>query len=68
MKVNVEDIVKYHEFFTKLNSVSLDAIDFYENGKKVCISKKYIEEFRFTGLTNIYFILMDIYKQGVSND
>ena len=61
MKVNIEDIRKNIEFRKEINSVELTDIDFYENGKKIEVSEKVIDDFRFTGLNNIDFIDIEFY-------
>ena len=62
MKIAVEYIKWLQEERSKINKVSLDKMEFYENGMKVDIDKTIIDDFKFTGLVNIDFILSGFYK------
>jgi hypothetical protein len=64
MKVNIEDIKIYQAFRRAINTVPLEDIDMYENGKKVEIPIEWIKEWTFTGLNNIDFFTEDDYKTG----
>lgn len=65
MKVTVEYIRWLQTQRTKINSVPLDEIEFYENGKPLIISSKIIDDFKFVGLVNTDFILTGHYKTGL---
>ena len=62
MKVAIEYINWLTEERAKVNRTDLKAIEFFENGMKVDISDKGIEDFEFTGLNNIDFITSGTYK------
>lgn len=69
MKINIEDIKKHMDFQKKVNcDVELDEIDFYENGEKVEISKEIIDDWEYTGLSNIHFITSLAYTQKPKKD
>ena len=63
MKVTVEYIRWLQAERANINKTPLDEIDFYENGKRLIISSKIIDDFKFIGLTNIDFILTEYYKE-----
>jgi len=62
MRVNIEHVRKIQAERMKINKSHLKDIEWYENGKKIEISPKKIEEFRFIGLNNLDFILSGFYK------
>ncbi len=47
-----------------INQLNLWEIDFYENGEKIDIPKETIDDFMFTGLSNIDFISSNYYRKG----
>jgi hypothetical protein len=55
MQVNLEDIKKHIEFCKKINETPLDDIEWFSKGKLITPSKHDIKEFKFCGLSNIYF-------------
>ncbi len=61
-KISIEFIKRLHRHRSLINSEDLENIEFYEKGKKVDIDPKLIEEFKFTGLNNIDFIVSGYYK------
>ncbi len=64
MKLDIEEIIKIQKTLDEINKVELDEIEFYENGKKLNISKEYIKDWKYTGLDNKNFILTGCYKFG----
>lgn len=65
MKIAIEYIRWLQDERVKINKTLLGEIEFYENGMKVIIDKATIEDFAFTGLANIDFILSDFYKRDI---
>ena len=65
MKIAIEYIRWLQDERVKINKTLLDEIEFYENGMKVIIDKATIEDFAFTGLANIDFILSGFYKRRI---
>ena len=63
MRVDIEHVLKLQAERRKINELDLNDIEWYEDGKKVEVSPKVIEEFKFTGLCNTDFITMDIFKK-----
>jgi len=61
MRVDIEKILDLKEQLRVINSVDLDTIEFYENGKKVSISKENVDDWAFVGLTNVDFITSQSY-------
>ena len=61
-KINTEDIFELDKKRRAFNKLDLLDIDFYEDGKRIKISKQIIDEFRFIGLNNIDFITSGFYQ------
>jgi hypothetical protein len=64
MKVNVEYIIELKEELNKINKIPLNEIKFVENGEVLDIPENIVDDFEFTCLANIDFILTDFYKTG----
>lgn len=63
--VYIKQIIEAREFMHRVNSVDLNDIVFIgEDGKPVEIDQQYIDDFKFTGLSNCDFILSGFYKTG----
>jgi len=63
MKVAVEYIRWLMEERAKINKMELQDIEFFEEGMKLEISQKIIDDFKFCGLNNIDFINSGFYKE-----
>ncbi len=61
MKVDIEHIRYLQKEREKINKAELEDIEFFEEGKKVDISKKIIDDYKLYGLNNIDFILTGTY-------
>lgn len=59
MKIAIEYVRWLMEEKSKINRVALKDIELFENGMKLDISRKVIDDFDFTGLSNVDFILSD---------
>lgn len=59
MKIAIEYVQWLTEERAKINRESLGNIELFENGMKLDISQKVIDDFDFTGLSNVDFILSD---------
>jgi len=57
--IAVEYVKWLMEEKSKINRVALSDLEIFENGMKLDIPKKVIDEFDFTGLCNVDFILSD---------
>lgn len=56
--VTIEEVRALQERRREINRIDLKDIDFYENGVIVTPDKDVIEEWCFTGLSNIDFVEM----------
>jgi hypothetical protein len=63
MRIDIEHVRKIQEERMKINSVPIEQIEWYEDGKKVEIDPKVIEDFVYTGLNNTDFIISEMYKE-----
>jgi len=63
MRVDIEHVRKLQEEKMKINSVNIKDIEWYEDGEKVDIDPKTLEDFKFTGLSNTDFITSEAYKE-----
>lgn len=59
MKIAVEYVSWLMEEKSKINREKLSDIELFEDGMKLNIPKKVIDDFKFTGLSNVDFILSD---------
>lgn len=62
MIVSVEMIRAIQDMRVLVNLEQLEDLELYEDGKKLDIPIKFIDEFKFTGLSNIDFITSGAYK------
>ena len=58
--INIEEVRALQERRREINKIDLNDIDFYENGVMVTPTKEALEEWRFTGLSNIDFVEMEL--------
>ena len=65
LKVDINHIKYLYEEISKINRVDLSDIQFYDGDKKLKIPRINIEEFKFTGLNNVHFILTGMYKEDL---
>ena len=56
MRVDLEEVEDIQERRWRINSVPLDEIEWFKNGKRLKIYKKVVKWFEYTGLNNIDFI------------
>lgn len=59
MKIAIEYVEWLIEEKSKINRVPLKDLELFENGMKLDIPKKVIDDFDYTGLSNVDFILSD---------
>lgn len=71
IEFNIEDIIKAKEFLNYFNSFKLDEIALYEQRENelsrnhIVPSAKVLEEWKFIGLSNVDFVMMEVYKEGL---
>ncbi len=65
MRVNIERIMALRQELGKINREPIENIDFYENGSKIEIPKEAIEQFKFTGLSNVDFVLCRFWEPAL---
>lgn len=63
-RIDVEEVLRLQAAIRRINSLKLEEIDFYENGKKLDIDEKIRTDFKFCGLSNVDFIDTEFYKDG----
>jgi hypothetical protein len=66
MRINLEHVVEINRFMRKLNQTPLQKLEIYMDDKEIVIDPEKIEEWRFTGLSNLDF-LRDIIE-GMEGD
>jgi len=59
MKIAIEYVEWLMEEKSKINRAKLEDIELFENGMKLDIPQKVIDDFDYTGLSNVDFILSD---------
>lgn len=63
--VKISEIITLRERMKEINTNDLSNIDFIsDNGEIVKINDEIISEFKYTGLSNVDFIVTDFYKSG----
>jgi hypothetical protein len=62
LSIDIEEIQRFLEWRGILNRTPLRNIDFFEDGKLVEYPETLIEEFEYTGLSNLDFIATEFYK------
>ena len=63
--VKISEIIALRERMKEININDLSNIDFIsDNGEIVKINDEIISEFKYTGLSNVDFIVTDFYKSG----
>jgi len=63
VKIAIEYVEWLMEEKSKINRQKLGDIELFENGMKLDIPKKVIDDFELTGLSNVDFILSDFRNQ-----
>lgn len=57
MKVNVDEVVRLKARLKEINNLKLEEIEWVnDKGEPIVIEKAVIEEWRFVGLSNCYFV------------
>ena len=59
MKIAIEYVHWIMEEKSKINRANLHDLELFENGMKLDIPKKVLDDFELTGLSNVDFILSD---------
>ena len=62
-RISIEYIEHLQYEINRINAFELSDMEFYENEKRIEISKKVKEDFEFTGLSNVDFITSKAYKK-----
>ena len=63
MKVHLETIDLIESIRLSINSAPLEEIDWYKDGEKLLIDPDRIDNFGYTGLSNIDFIRSGYYEK-----
>ncbi len=63
MNIAIEYVEWLMEEKSKINRQKLGDIELFENGMKLDIPRKVIDDFELTGLSNVDFILSDFRNQ-----
>ena len=57
IRIDVEDVIEFHKRRAYWDSVPIQDVEFFENGAKIEVDPEIINEWRFIGLSNDYFVL-----------
>lgn len=64
-KIKISEIEELYKRIFIINDQDLNDIDFLnDNGEKIVVDQKIIDDFKFCGLNNCDFISTDFYKNG----
>lgn len=61
MRVDIERLHELKAELNKINRADIEALEFYEEGKKINVPLELIQKWRFIGLNNVEFITTDFY-------
>lgn len=67
MIVKIEDVLAWESFQSRVNSQPLSSIVFTQCGEEYHTASQSVDDFKFTGLSNVHFILSGWYR-GVAVD
>jgi len=67
MKVDIEKVRELKRQLDEINSVPIEDIEFFENGKRVEFDKDVVADWKFIGLNNVDFITSGFYKGEVAS-
>ena len=62
-RVDIEDVLRLQQKQAEINKLEFKDIEWYKNGEKIEIDQKIIDQFDFTGMNNIDFIISGYYEQ-----
>lgn len=65
--IDVEEVRELAKRRRKINSIPIEHLRIRESGNEIPISKEMVEEFKFIGLDNYYFILDEFYKGKITH-
>jgi hypothetical protein len=68
VRIDIEDVFALRKEMKRINSMPLCEIEWFENGKPIVVSQEKLDEFLFTGLSNMDFILTDAYRDYIEED
>jgi hypothetical protein len=63
MRVDLEEVLAIQKRHAEINDIPFEELEVYENGVKVDINPEIIEEWKYVGLGNFYFIADEFYKK-----
>jgi hypothetical protein len=61
--IKIEDVEAWADFRCRVNSVPLESIVWTKRGVAIEVDLKAVEEFKFTGLNNIDFVLCEFLEE-----
>lgn len=62
MLVKIEDVIAARKFLSSVNDVSLEDLELWKNGQKVDVCPRVVNEWKFVGLSNVDFIIDEMYN------
>lgn len=65
MKVDINEVIAMFKRRREINSVPLENIIWMDGDKVLEVPREWIDRYKFTGLNNVDFIDMEIYKHGM---
>jgi tyrosine-protein phosphatase YwqE len=64
MRVDRERVEELKAELRKINKCKIEDLQIFENGKEVRPNPKLLESWKWTGLNNTDYILMDMYQEN----
>jgi tyrosine-protein phosphatase YwqE len=64
MRVDIERVRELKAELRKINDCKLEDLQIFESGKEVVPNPELLASWKYTGLNNTDYILMEYYKEG----
>ena len=67
MRIDIDEVLKMQKRRAEINYTRLADAEFYKDGKPFKVDKKVLDDFAFTGLSNVDFITTEFYIDGFND-
>lgn len=62
-RINIEDVIEFRRLQKLINTPQIANCDFYKGGKKLEVNPVALDNFRFTGMSNVDFVRSHIFGE-----
>ena len=64
MNLDINEVAEYAKWRRNINRTNLRDITFFEDGKEIEVTEAEIDEWRFTGMSNIDFVICNLLDES----